>query len=556
MDPRSAARRGSAAWWSIAPVAVAVLLAALAAADFDAANVDNDVAQHLSTAQNLLDGHGFSTSLLFYDEHYVQDRIPAVQTVWPPGHALLIAALLAFDVPPFVAILLIGIVAHVLGVALLYRIGRIVGLAPWLAALPALAWAACTTELGLIVRGHTEPLFVAVTLAAAWAGALANAAADPKRRSLLLLAGGAAAAAAFLLRYAGIAFIGAFVSGTLVISYVVERRMWPALRDTLSAAVIPLLMGGGLAVRNWLISSTLTGWPQVENEAHLWSSLRAFYWAAQDVVGGASGAGDLVGYAIQLVLFAGVAAVLVRLAWSGGAYRAARPAGAHVVAVALLYCAATFVLLVMIVGTRDPELLNWRYLVPLMPFGLLAVAVWYDALWKSLGSGPRARFAVAGAAGLWLVALAAGQVRTIGLVLENAWLEVRAEALRGALAQRVGDDSLRELLERDVSLASPLLSNEGQGLGGLLGRPTLSLSPSTFSNRVWDEPTVQDLVERYCVRWVVFIPSLFDEQRQVNANRGFFVSLARREPPEWLVSTSVSEHAHVYRTTLPCRSAG
>src|SRR5690606_34233414 len=112
-----------------------------------------------------------------------------------------------------------------------------------------------------------------------------------------------------------------------------------------------------------------------------------------------------------------------------------------------------------------------------------------------------------------------------GLVLENAWLEVRAEALRGALAQRGGDDSLRELLERDVSLASPLLSNEGEGLGGLLGRPTLSLSPSTFSNRVWDEPTVQDLVERYCVRWVVFIPSLFDEQRQVNANRGFFVSL-------------------------------
>jgi hypothetical protein len=553
---RSVVEASASEWlrvWSVIVVGTLLAVASIAAG-FDAANFDNDAAQHVSGARNLLDGRGLSTSLLFYDEHYLQQRLPAAQTVWPPGHSLLLAALLAVGVPAAPALLFLGTAGHALGGLLLYRLGRVAGLNAWLAMLCSLAWLGCTTELGLIVRGYTEPLFTAATLAAAWAFAKSLVVDDRRRRYALLVGAGVAAGAAFLLRYAGIAFIGAFVSTTFVVALLLERRALYALRAAMCVAAPPILVIGAVFTRNWSITSTLTGWPQVDNEADIVGALRAFYWAIQDLVGGADGGSDYTGYAIQLTLVVGVLALLAILATRSPvrSLSALGPAAGGSLALALLYAGATSTMLVVLAASRYPELLGWRYLVPVVPFVLLAVAILCEAAWRTVRQSSQARAAAVAAVALWFAAVAVGQARTTDLVLTNTFLADRARALTGALEYRVGDRSLREILERDVSLASPLLSNEGQGLGGLVERPALSLSPRAYANMIWDEPTVRALVEQYCVRWVVFFPSLFDEHRLTNSNRAFFVSLARRTPPDWLEAVGSSEHVDVYRSTLEC----
>src|SRR5262245_42527564 len=68
--------------------AAAVLLAL-----HDETFVTTDTAQYMGVARNIVDGKGITTSIIYYEEQYRQARIPAQQTVWPPGYPALIASL-------------------------------------------------------------------------------------------------------------------------------------------------------------------------------------------------------------------------------------------------------------------------------------------------------------------------------------------------------------------------------------------------------------------------------------------------------------------------------
>lgn len=111
---------------SVFPVSLLVLLALLAAAlasitaynSWSPLQIQNDGVQYLSTAKNIVNGHGVATDTLAFGPHF-QGKIPGPQTMWPPGYPALIALLASVTSDFERAALLVNIVAHFVGALLL-----------------------------------------------------------------------------------------------------------------------------------------------------------------------------------------------------------------------------------------------------------------------------------------------------------------------------------------------------------------------------------------------------------------------------------------------------
>lgn len=525
-----------------------LILSWILAARFQLANLDNDTAQHISVAQNLLAGKGLSTSLLFYDEHFQQHKLPAAQTIWPPGYPLLLATLLATGLSAAAAVVGLGVASHVLSGVTLFALLRRLQVGRLLAFLSAVTWLLWTAEIGLVNRGYTEPLFILCTVVAAYCFVRAEQSGTQPARLRWLFAMGAGLGASFLVRYVGILAVAAGIATVAITTIKRDGLNRTGLTNVVATGTLPGLAGVAVAVRNWLITSTMTGWPEIYNERDVLGALKALLWAIRYQVVGSPGEFDLF-WVIGLTLIAGVVAAGLWVIGRASSLRGS-PWVAQLWPTILfigLYAPITIAFLVGLAAVRNPLLLQWRYLVPLVPFALVLGALVAEAVIRTTeGAARRTAWC---AMGVWVMALAWGQVLAVDVGLANHWLDRRANTLQAALSTPLGDSAttVAEQLQQDTSESSPLLSNEGQGLGLLLQRPTLSLSPRTFANAVWDDASVRALVARHNVRWVVFLPRLFDPNDVENSNRPFFVSLARQQAPQWLEEVVATDDLQLYR---------
>ncbi len=82
--------------------------------------VGNDSTQYLVGAESLRNGEGFSTRILFFDEHYTSGEVPAPQTVWPPGLSILIVAFDLVGVDMEDGARIISAIAYILLIAGVY----------------------------------------------------------------------------------------------------------------------------------------------------------------------------------------------------------------------------------------------------------------------------------------------------------------------------------------------------------------------------------------------------------------------------------------------------
>jgi 4-amino-4-deoxy-L-arabinose transferase-like glycosyltransferase len=527
-----------------------VILSWVLAFRFQLANLDNDTAQHVSVAQNLLAGKGLSTSLLFYDEHFQQESLPAAQTIWPPGFPLVLAAILAMGFTVTGAVTLVGAASHVLSSVALFALLRRLEIRRVLAFASAAVWLLWTTELGLVNRGYTEPLYILCTLLGTYAFVRAEQADTQSARLKWLVTMGAWLGASFLVRYVGILTIGAGLAAVALTTLKRDRFSRTAIANVVAAGIVPALVVAAVFARNWLITRTMTGWPEIYNEPDPIGALKALLWAIRYQVVGTPGEFDLF-WIIGVVLVAGVLAASVWLVRRIAAFRGSswlERLGPAVV-FSVLYSLITVAFLVALAAVRNPLLLQWRYLVPLVPFALLLLAIVAEAVVRTTAGATRQ--AAWGAMSAWLIALACGQAVAIEVGLTNRWLDLRANTLQAALAAPFGSAgvTVAEQLRRDASEAAPILSNEGQGLGLLLQRPTLSLSPRTFANATWDEAAVHELIVQRNVRWIAFLPRLFDPDDFENSNRPLFISLARGKPPAWLEQVVATDDLYLYRVT-------
>ena len=81
-------------------IGIVVLAVVALASLFDGSFFQNDSAQYVSMAKNLIAGHGVATSLVWTEEHYRLGGVPVVQTNLPPGYPVLIALVSRLGVEP------------------------------------------------------------------------------------------------------------------------------------------------------------------------------------------------------------------------------------------------------------------------------------------------------------------------------------------------------------------------------------------------------------------------------------------------------------------------
>lgn len=146
-------------------VVSAVVLNLMALFDWNLTNVTNDGVQYLSTAENWLNGKGFSTNALMYDPHF-QGDFPGPQTVWPPGYPFALAMLGILGVKLTTAGLILNLLFHAFASVLIVLILKRMRVDTQYAVICALLFYTMAMPWDFALGIATEPMFTSLILAA------------------------------------------------------------------------------------------------------------------------------------------------------------------------------------------------------------------------------------------------------------------------------------------------------------------------------------------------------------------------------------------------------
>lgn len=516
---------------AIATLAVAILLFSLK----DAAYLDIDAAQYLNVARNLLDGSGLSSSLVYYEEQLIQGRMPAPQTVFPPGMPLVMTGFLAIGLEQGVAAHLAGVLFFcATGLAIVILLRRF-GVGPLLTFAGTLVWYVQGTAWANVVIGRTETLFTLLVFLAAVVILVAEG-----RVHRYVLAG-ALAAAAVLVRYQGVFFVialGLWCAWTLWRVPMQEQTRF--IGRAVALLSLPALTTACLVVRNLVLVGSPGGGP-VDTAHHLPAHgkgvLQSAYWALSPSLGlSLDGLADFQWREYAVVI--GILLLAIWIVLNQAAFRAA-PARTSVGLdqatlwrLLVAYVVVTFVALGFL-ATRSTGYMEGRFFVSLVP---LVVVAWFVAVHNWLTDPSLRRKGVLMAALLVLHAgLLAGQVAVIRERLDTMYEDLRMEALRNALAENFDGTSLGQFLARNVTIQSPLLVTGGQQLWLLLQLPIVETTPSGFTRRVFDEAEMNRISRCYGIRYLMFVPGWFRPGRLENRNQPLLEAIARGDDPDSMI---------------------
>ena len=513
---------------------------------YDPSFIDIDGAFFVSAGKNLASGRGFTTSILWHEEQYRLGRMPAPQTVFPPGYPLLIALVSRLGADPPYAAFLVSLVSFAAIPLVVYGILRTAGHTHLRSFAVGGVWLGSAFAWFTVFRCMSDMPFILLTLLSL--RCVTESERHPKRRDLWLAAAGTVAGLAFTVRYQGLFYVVSL--GCFFLLRLIRQRDWPSARALIlvaapaSVCVLPIL------VRNRALTGKLTG-TMIPGERSLLELLRTLEWAWGGLFGFTKSrllGGSVPEVGFVLVALAGLAGGVCwigRLGIERSALRAAL-AKTHV-SLALGYMAVSVILIVEGARHYASGQIDPRYLLALVPFGLLCLP---DGVRLIRFTPSRAWHARAGR--LWLgavaVVLVAGQVNAF----ERNWDRLHTHAnpyraIRDALERSLAGEPLIRFLQARVTEQSPLLGNEAQLLGAVLDRPVLGLASASYTRTVWTEDQVQRLVATYGVAYVVFFPEQFDPVHPEHRNRPFFHELKRGSPPPWLVAILVAPDVQLYR---------
>jgi hypothetical protein len=328
--------------------------------------ISNDGVQYVEGARRLLAGDGYSTGILYFDEHYQTGRLPAPQTVWPPGTSLGIAGLAALGMEPESAGRLLARLSFILLPPLVFLIGlRLTGRMS-LAALCA-AWQLGMTEFWMYLASPNSELpFLAAILGAV---ALVPDGSDGEWR---WLPAGLLAGVAAVFRYAGAFFLVA-LGLVLLVELVREWRSRRAFR------VRPLLLAApgfliliALMLRNRALAGDLRGGNTRTVIQPVADLLVETVRSLADVMFGVVRSELVGGGAAAFAAGAGLVALLIIVAAAGmGAWPLRfrfHPGNAgHRYAAILGLCVTVYVAAIILTASRTMLTYGSRYLLPVVP---------------------------------------------------------------------------------------------------------------------------------------------------------------------------------------------
>lgn len=498
--------------------------------------INPDTAHHVSVAKSLLAGDGFSTNVLYYDEQYSSGRLPAPQTLWPPGYPALIAAVAVFGVPEVEAAFFLSIFAHLLIALLLAILARAMGLRRSCDFIAAAIWLALIPAALLPLSAFTEPVFTALTLlsTALVMRAFAN---NDQSRLVWLVAGGAVAGVAFSIRYMGICFIAALAL-VMAVRYL-RTPSWRTVREGIALLTVPIALVVVIFVRNAQLTGDPSGGPAVSQGTTFFQVVESLYWSTLMALG-ITGSGPLRTVSILvlgvLLSIALVYAVNLSMRWAA---RQAEMSRCTFFAIAFFYSLLTAGVLVYVAYGRTHELIQWRYLIPLVPFGILLIVA---ALSDALASSRRPMVIAIG--GLALALFVLGQ-RQAFAQWDDTYINVRqGREIETVMHERVGGRTLLDVLSNRPQ--APILTQDGQALAPFVSQPVLGMASPFYTKTIWSEAAVLDLVDRYDVGWIAFFPRMFHPGTANDGNRVFFEQIASKDVPEWLQLVYSTEHVQLF----------
>jgi hypothetical protein len=485
------------------------------AAPLNPLGLTNDGAQYLSGARNLRDTGRFATSILYFDEHYQSGRLPAPQTVWPPGYSAALVGLGALGLSESGATRLIGVVSIAATLGLTFLLGYLLTGSPVAGSLAAL-WVGGITELLFYVRTpNTDLPFVALSLAA-----LAMCAGARPSAWLRWILAGLLIAAAMYIRYVGIFLVPA-IGGYAVYQGWRSAGPWRArIRP-----ILALLPGAGLIAALMLRNILLVGSAKGGNTKSITQSLTGLIQTT--VIGFVDGLGAASlsdfragGWTARLAAMGALALALILLAAVVGTWPRRRlPWSAEaglLASFALVYTAG-----VIAVSRGTMLTFGLRYLLPVLP---CLVVLFVAAAW----SGSRRLRAVTAAAAVF--AMAAG----IGAYPR------RLEA-RGAQAPRPDRGLLQWAASRGPRPAPVLAVGISQAAALELGGSVLIVPRSYFTARPWTVEQLREVVAQYGVSHVIASTDADDADYP-----GATGELLRGSAPEWLERVTGTDRASVY----------
>jgi dolichyl-phosphate-mannose-protein mannosyltransferase len=512
---------------------------------YDPSFIDIDGAFFVNAAENLASGHGFATSIIWHEEQYRLGGIPASQTVFPPGYPLLIALVSRLGVDLPYAAFLVSLLSFGAIPLIVYEILRTAGYPPLRSFALGAVWLGSPFAWFTVFRCMSDMPFVLLTLVSL--RCVIQGERDPGRRDLWLVAAGTFAGLAFTVRYQGAYFVISL--GLVFLLRVISQRDWRAARALVLVAGPAAVFVLPLFLRNLVLTEKLTG-TMIPGDRSLLDVL----WTARRALGALFGftKSGLLAWGVPEVMFvvvavAGLLGGVCSIGRPGIDRSALRAVLADTrVSLSLTYMVVSVILLVQGARNYASGQIDPRYLLNLIPFGLLC-----------LPDGLRVfRFTTSGAwqtraARVWLgaalVVLLAGQVN----VLHRNWTRFTQanpyRAIRDALERPLAGEPLIQFLRKRVTTAGPLLGNEAQLLGAVLDRPVLGLPQASYTRRVWTEDEVRRLVDSYGVAYVVFFPRLFDPGGPDDGNQPFFLRLSQGSVPAWLAVVLVAPDVRLYR---------
>jgi hypothetical protein len=511
-----------------------------------------DIAQAISAARNLLAGNGYSTSLLYYEEHYRQNAWPAPQTVFPIGFPALIAALGAIGVPFRLAAQILSTTGFAFMPLAICTSALRLGLKPVTAFLVATLWLCVPLNWHNVLEKQTEMLFMSATLC----GVIVLNHKDLTNRRLLLA--GLFSAIAVLLRYAGVFWI---IAASLSIALVSIRHPALLIRRCLIFTALP---GTVVAIAFWR-NSLLIGNFKGGSETIVLKSTRAalenVYFAASRLTG--LDQDDLSrGTVAEMLVLAGfllLVALVLRAIFRQAGNLASHPEDsvkAGIVSVFAYPCVS--VLLLARLEQTTCINLSPRMLLPLVPFVLLAGAAmvsWLQSECQSSRISVRATQLAASVLSVGLILAVpdactdvAKQVPRLGMVADAIGQSLEEEnVLPGfrAISSLPALSSENPTTPADYIRGRRILTNEPHMLPEVMHSGGVGLTAGIYTSRIWSSSEVRSLVQKYHLNVVV----VFTQIPEPEPNPFFDLLIADRAfeaTPDWLTPVIATEDLIVF----------
>ena len=521
----------------IASAIVSLVATVCLVLNHDGSHLNPDTAQALSVARNVQQGNGFSTSIIYYEEHYRLGTWPAPQTVFPVGFPAMISGLATLGVPFRVAAFLISVAGFLLVPLLIATAAMRMGRKPVTSLLLAALWLCFPMNWGNIQESQTDILFTALTLGSFL---LLQQQALTTRN---LLSAGLLAALACSLRYAGVFWL--LTVGLMLVMQFVQRQKASA-RKCAVLLVIPAITTLTMFARNALLVGDIKGGNNKHFEKpFVEAAIEAYYCVSR--ITGLDQDRLLSGHFAELLFAAGFAILMCCAAFCLRHYRGQHFQGikTHRItanSTVVLYILVSTAALILLDATTSINM-SPRMYFPLIPFALLSIA---DATGRLRAAYVDAavvgRRMIVLASGLIVAGLLSGQVRSAA--------DVASQTHRFGPIAMIVDQTAESLsgpaVARQLMAEAKILTNEPHMLAEVLERGVIGLTNIKYTSRVWSDEEVLALIRKYGVNQVVYFPDLPTEEENP-----FFMSLKRFDDSReidrpWLKPVLVSEHIQIY----------